>query len=199
MTHPKLPRFQHTAREPVSGATFTGYADELSKSSATFLAEQLSVHLASQSVDLSGLVWQTDNGSEVLQNQWEQGLPATVRALSCDHCYIPPKCYTWQSDIETAHRLVEDDFFERETFQSPAEFWAKVTACWHYFNLVRPNRGKEWQSPLQILNAMAPALAGALLNWCPLNLAQRHHFYLPKPNHWGHDVPSLSQPRVELS
>ena len=36
MTHLKLPRFQYTAREPVSGACFTGYADELSKSYATF-------------------------------------------------------------------------------------------------------------------------------------------------------------------
>src|SRR5208282_734795 len=63
MTHLRLPRFQYTAREPVSGATFTGYADELSKSYATFLAEQLSVHLAGHGVDLSTLTWQTDNGS----------------------------------------------------------------------------------------------------------------------------------------
>ncbi|MDE3100577.1 MAG: hypothetical protein KGJ88_14000 [Verrucomicrobiota bacterium] len=65
------------------------------------------------------------------------------------------------------------------------------SAYGHYFNLVRPNRGKEWQSPLQILTASAPALAGAVLNWVPLNLTQRHHFYLPKPNHQGHDVPSF--------
>ena len=191
MTHLKLPRFQYTAREPVSGATFTGYADELSKSYATFLAEQLSVHLAGHGVDLAGLVWQTDNGSEFLENQAEQGLPATVRALGADHRYIPPKRYTWQSDVETVHRLVEDEFFDRETFTGPADFWRKVTTYWHYFNLVRPNRGKEWQSPLQILNATAPALAGAVLNWVPLNLTKRHHFYLPKPNHQGHDVPSF--------
>jgi transposase-like protein len=80
MTHLKLPRFQYTAREPVSGACFTGYADELSKSYATFLAEQLSVHLAGHGVDLGGLVWQTDNGCEFLENQDEQGLPSTVRA-----------------------------------------------------------------------------------------------------------------------
>ncbi len=35
MTHLKLPRFQYTVREPVSGACFTGYADERSKSYAT--------------------------------------------------------------------------------------------------------------------------------------------------------------------
>jgi hypothetical protein len=191
MTHLKLPRFQYTAREPVSGATFTGYADELSKSYATFLAEQLSVHLAGHGVDLSALTWQTDNGSEFLENQDEQGLPSTVRALGSDHRYIPPKRYTWQSDVETVHRLVEDEFFDRESFTGPTDFWRKVTTYWHYFNLARPNRGKEWQCPLQILQAQAPALAGAVLNWRPLNLAKRHHFYLPKPNHRGHDVPSF--------
>jgi hypothetical protein len=191
MTHFKLPRFQYTAREPVSGACFTGYADELSKSYATFLAEQLSVHLAGHGVDLSRLTWQTDNGCEFLENQDAQGLPAAVRAFGSDPRYIPPKRYPWQSDVETGHRLVEDEFLDRESFTGPADFWRKATTCWHYSNLVRPNRGKEWQSPLQILNATAPALAGALLNWRPLNLAKRHPLYLPKPNHSGHDLPSF--------
>jgi transposase len=191
MTRLRLPRFQYTAREPVSGACFTGYADELSKSYATFLAEQLSAHLAHHGVDLTQLTWQTDNGSEFLENQDQQGLPATVRALGSEHRYIPPKRYTWQSDVETVHRLVEDEFFDRETFSGPAEFWAKVTTYWHYFNLVRPNRGKEWQSPLQILQTSAPSLAGALFHWHPLNLAQRHHAYLPIPPHRGHDLPSF--------
>ena len=203
MTRLKLPRFQYTAREPVSGACFTGYADELSKSYATFLAEQLSVHLAGHGVDLSRLTWQTDNGCEFLENQAEQGLPATVRALGSDHRYIPPKRYTWQSDVETVHRLVEDEFFDRESFSGPSDFWRKVTTYWHYFNLVRPNRGKEWQSPLQILKAKAPALAGAVLNWIPLNLAQRHHLYLPPPHHRGHDLPrfpsSTAQPGAARS
>ncbi len=52
-----------------------------------------------------------------------------------------------------------------------------------------PNRGKEWQSPLQILQRQAPALVGVLLNWQPLNLAKRYHFDLPNPLHRGHDVP----------
>jgi hypothetical protein len=38
---------------------------------------------------------------------------------------------------------------------------------------VRPNHGQEWQRPRQILKATAPALAGAVLNCCPLNLSQR--------------------------
>jgi len=185
-----LPRFQYTAREIVSGACFTAYADELSKTYAVFLAEQLSAHLACHGVDLNGLVWQTDNGGEFQENKEQRGLPSTVRALGSDHRFIPPKRYTWQSDVETVHRLVEDEFFDRELFAHRADFFAKVTTYWRYFNLVRPNRGKEWQSPLQILQAQAPALAGALLHWRPLNLSLRHHAYLPKPYNRGHDLPS---------
>jgi len=91
-----------------------------------------------------------------------RGLPATVRALGSDHRYIPPKRYTWQSDVETVHRLVEDEFFDREIFHSPAEFWAKTTTYWHYFNLARPNRGKEWQTPLQIIERSAPKIHPAI-------------------------------------
>jgi hypothetical protein len=97
----------------------------------------------------------------------------------------PKALHFWQSDVETVHRLVEDEFFDRETFSGPADFWRKVTTYWHYFNLVRPNRGMEWRSPLQILKATAPALAGAVLNWRPLNLAKRHIDYLPPPQQQG--------------
>ena len=189
MIRHRLPRFQYTAREVVSGACFAAYADELSKSYAVFMAEQLSAHLALHGVDLSGLVWQTDNGGEFQENKEERGLPSTVRLLGSDHRFIPPKRYTWQSDVETVHRLVEDEFLDRETFRNPAEFFAKANTYWSYFNLVRKNRGKEWQSPLQILLQRAPALAAALLNWQPLNLSLRHHAYLPKGYTGGHDVP----------
>ncbi len=191
MTHLTLPRFQYTAREPVSGVCFTGNADELSKSDATFLAEYISVHLAGHGVDLSALTWQTDNGCEFLENKDEQGLPSTVRALGSSHRYILLKRYTWQSDVGTVHRLVEDEFFDRETSTGPAEFWAKATTYWYYFNLVRLHRGKERQSPLKIPQTRAPALAGAVCSCRPLNLAKRHHLYLPKPNHRGHDVLSF--------
>src|SRR5262245_13570409 len=189
MTRLKLPRFQYTAREPVSGACFTGYADELSKSYATFLAEQLSVHLAGHGVDLAGLVWQTDNGSEFLENKQEQGLPSTVRALGSDHRYIPPKRYTWQSDVETVHRLVEDEFFDRKSLRWPAGLLGQGH---HLLALLQSGASQPRQGMAeQILKAMAPALAGALFHWRPLNLTQRHHLYLPPPHHRGHDLPSF--------
>ena len=74
-TRLKLPRFPYTARAPVSGACFTGYADELSKSYATFLAEQLAVPLAGHGVALCGPTWQSDNGGEFLETRTSRACP----------------------------------------------------------------------------------------------------------------------------
>jgi transposase-like protein len=189
MTHLRLPRFQYTVREPVSGVCFPGYADELSKTYAILLAEQVSAHLVEHGVALARVTWQSDNGGEFQGNAQQQGLPAVVRALGSDHRFIPPKAYTWQSDVETVHRLVEDEFFDRECFGDRAQFWAKVRTYWYYFNLARPNRGKEWQTPLQLLQRarLAPALAA----WTALDLTALHSQYFPRytPHKRGHDLP----------
>ena len=73
MQHLRLPRFQYTAREVVSGLCFTGYADELSKTYSTLLAEQVSAHLAFHGVELADVEWQTDNGIEYLDKPQHRG------------------------------------------------------------------------------------------------------------------------------
>lgn len=88
------------------------------------------------------------NGSEFLENH--------CRSRGC-----PPSCAPW--DLIAV------------TFGSPADCWAKVTTYWQCFNLMHPNRGKEWQA-LQILRCHAPDLVGVVLNQRLLNPAQRHHF-----------------------
>jgi hypothetical protein len=142
-------------------------------------------------VDLGRVEWQTDNGSEFLEDQQQRGLPSTVRALGSGHHYIPPKAHTWQSDVETVHRLVEDEFFDREQFGSRAEFWAKVTTYWRYFNIVRPNCGKNWQSPVAILQQRRPQLHVAIASWRPLDLGAALSQYFPRyPAKRGHDLPA---------
>jgi hypothetical protein len=189
MTRLRLPRFQYTVREVVSGLSLVGYADELSKSYTTLLAEQVSAPLAWHGVDLHRVVWQTDNGSEFLQGRDPRGLPAAVRALGSDHRDIPPKAYTWQSDVETVHRLVQDEFFDRENFASPTEFWAKATTYGYYFNLARLNRGKEWQTPLQIIRRCGRHLDPAVARWRCLDLGSLHSQYFPHYPKGGHDLP----------
>ena len=191
MTRLGLPKFQYTAREIVSGITFTGYADELSKTYSCLLAERISAHLAWHGVALEGLEWQTDNGSEFLEHQKDRGFPSRVKALGSGHHYIPVKAHTWQSDVETVHRLVEDEFFDRETFCSKDDFWKKLTLYWYYFNIARPNRHKEKKTPLQIITERNPAILKSIAAWQPLDLGRVLRLYTPtyNPSHRGHDVP----------
>jgi hypothetical protein len=92
--------------------------------------------------------------------------------------------------VETVHRLQEDEFFDREGFVGRAEFWAKVTTYRRYFNIARPNRNKEWNTPLQILRERNSKLDPAIASWRPLDLgaelSQYFPRYLPKR---GHDLP----------
>jgi len=105
MNRLKLPRFQYTAREVVTGITYVGYADELSKTYACLMADRVCQHLKHCGLSMSTLLWQTDNGSEYGQasqtNDW--GFPETVQDWQCQHRYIPPRRYTYQADVETIH------------------------------------------------------------------------------------------------
>jgi Homeodomain-like domain len=99
------------------------------------------------------------------------------------HVRIPPAAHTYQSDVETVHRLEEDEFFDLEDFSSRGEFLAKVHTYQLYFNLARPNSHQQNQSPWQIIERLAPRsplelclLPPVVLDYC-LNDAG------------GHDVP----------
>ena len=81
------------------------------------------------------------------------------------HERIPPGAHTYQSDVETVHRLIEDEFFDLETFSSRAEFLAKASLYQLYFNLARPNSHKRGLTPWQIIHQLDPRLP---LNLCLL-------------------------------
>jgi hypothetical protein len=85
----------------------------------------------------------TGAGNGVRQWNWHPaGQPTGFPAALGDsqHLRIPPAAHTYQSDVETVHRLVEDEFFDLETFTSRGEFLAKAQTYQMYFNLVRPSR-----------------------------------------------------------
>jgi sarcosine oxidase delta subunit len=113
-----------------------------------------------------------------------------VGALGSGHHYIPPQAHTWQSDVETVHRLQEDEFFDRESVAGRAEFWAKLTTCWRFFNIARPNRNQQWKTPLQILRQRNPKLDLAIASWRPLDLAAELRQYFPGyPPKRSHNLP----------
>src|SRR5229473_7261049 len=144
-----LPVVQYTAREIRSGLLFWAFAQKRSAAASAVFAARIQQHLDRYGVSLRDLVWQTDNGGE-----FKGDFPKALG--DSQHVRIPPAAHTYQSDVETVHRLEEDEFFDLETFSSRGDFLAKVHTYQLYFNLARPNSHKDHQTPWQIIERLAP-------------------------------------------
>jgi hypothetical protein len=140
---------QYTARDVRSGLLFWAFAQRRSASASSVFAARIQQHLQRCGVSLRDLVWQTDNGSEFIGSHDRQGRRTGFPAALGDsqHVRIPPAAHTFQSDVETVHRLVEDEFFDLESFASRGDFLAKAFTYQLYFNLARPNTHKQNLSP----------------------------------------------------
>ena len=173
-----LPAIQYTAREVRSGLLFWAFAKQRSAAASAVFAARIQQLLDRCGISLRDLVWQTDNGGE-----FKGDFPKALG--DSQHVRIPPAAHTYQSDVETVHRLEEDEFFDLEEFSSRGDFLAKVHTYQLYFNLVRPNSHKENLSPWQIIERLAPRSPLQLCLLPPVFL----DYYLNDSG--GYDVPRL--------
>ena len=169
-----LPVIEYTAREVRSGLLFLAFAQRRTKGASELFAHRIQTHLQRCGVDLKALAWQTDNGGEFIgelqPDGSRDGFPRAVTYFGSQHQRIPPAAHTYQSDVETIHRLIEDEFFEIELFSSRSDFLAKASLYQLYFNLVRPNSHKANLSPWQILQQLNPRLPLQLCLLAPIPL-----------------------------
>ena len=173
-----LPAIQYTAREVRSGLLFWAFAEKRSAAASAVFASRIQQLLERCGISLRDLVWQTDNGGE-----FKGDFPKALG--DSQHVRIPPGAHTYQSDVETVHRLEEDEFFDLEEFRTRGEFLAKVHTYQLYFNLVRPNSHKENLSPWQIIERLAPRSPLQLCLLPPVFL----DYYLNDSG--GYDVPRV--------
>ena len=188
----KLPRYQYTARDVVSGLMFVGYAEECCLAYATLFAEIIIAHLKQCRVELNRSRFQTDNGSEFI-GSWAAKEPSiftkTVEAeKGLAHHTIPPGAHTYQADVETVHRLIEDEFFEIETFTSTRRLIDKATAYTLWFNVARKNSYKNYKTPWDIIHQRDPTINPKVAVLPAIPLDQIFKKKLEKPNLRGYDV-----------
>jgi len=166
----RLPQGQYTARDVRSGLTFLGFSAELSLTAATLFANRIMAALQQAGLEPTTLTWQTDNGSEFI-GAWNAKAPSaftgTIEGVwQATHRRIPPGAKTYQSDVETFHRLIEDEFFDLESFATVTEFKQKITTYQWFFNVARKNGSKGDRTPLEILQVAAPHLDPRIA-WMP--------------------------------
>lgn len=169
----RLPRYQYTARCVRTGALFVSYAIEKTVTNAAIFATLLQRHFDKHGVSLSESVIQTDNGTEFTTpfNSLEETIFTEVvtRLMQAEHRLIPPGAKTWQSDVETSHRLIEDELYACERFTTKRDFYRKAAEYQRYFNLERYNSYKQG-TPQQILEELDPTINPAVLMYKPILL-----------------------------
>jgi transposase len=171
----RLPRYEFTLRELSTGACFFAYADQNNSTYAGLFAQYVIEHLKSYGIDTLNIVWQTDNGSEFIGNVRKKinrlsAFQEELKAHHIEHGRIPPRCSYLQGDVETFHRIIEDELLEVESYANPIEFLGKSYAYQLYFNYLRKNRYRENKSPVEILKVRFPQVDPGVLNLPPIRL-----------------------------
>jgi transposase len=187
-----LPRYQYTAREVTSGWHYVAFAQERTLAYSKLFAELLTAHLVRCGVKFSDSRLQTDNGCEFVgswQSRSESEFTKSVEAnRGLRHTRCPPRAHTWQSDVETAHRLIEDEFYEVEQFTSRADFLRKAGAYNLWFNVARRNSGKEHKTPWELIHEREPEVDPAICTLPPVYLDELFMKKLDSKLMWGYDV-----------
>jgi transposase len=169
-----LPKYQFTAREIRSGLMFLGFANEKSASNACLFARILCEHLRNCGVDMKQLKIQTDNGTEFIgcfrQDRSRDGFEKIVEGFGAKHKRIPPRAWSYNSDVETVHRTIEDEFYDLENFEGIKDFHQRVASYQAWYNLLRQNSNKDYKAPLQIIRELGPNIDPAIAKLPPLML-----------------------------
>jgi transposase len=187
-----LPLYQYTAREVTSGWQDVAYAQECTLAYSKLFAEIIITHAKRCGVRFKESRFQTDNGCEFVGNWQAKRDSAFTEAVEAikglRHCTIPPRAHTWQSDVETVHRLIEDEFYEVEQFTSRADFLKKARAYNLWFNVGRKNSGKEERTPWEIIHEKEPKVSAALCALPPIFLDELFMKKLDSKLLWGYDL-----------
>ena len=191
----RLPKYQFTAREVRSGLMFLGFSNEKSAASACLFVRLLCEHFRNSGLKLNKTKFQTDNGSEFIgcfrQDRTRDGFERIVEGFGAKHKRIPPRAWSYNSDVETVHRTIEDEFYDLENFENIKDFHMRVASYQAWYNLVRVNMNKDYMSPWQIIEKLRPKtnlslarLPPLMLDWLGPDYATREELLLR-----GYDLP----------
>ncbi len=194
----KPPRYEYTLRELSIRASFYAYADENNSTYASVFARYIIEHLKSYGINTAKVVWQIDNGSEYIGSVRKSinrlsAFQSVLREYGIEQRRIPPRACYLQADVETFHRIVEDELYEIESYDNEIEFLGKAYAYQLYFNYIRKNRYRDNKAPVEILRERFPEVNEGVLNLPPIRLESlldtcykknvQNGYHVPKPVH----------------
>lgn len=165
-----MPRFLLTARDYKTGWVFLAFTNHLDDKSTAIFVLYLMDRLDDAGVSLAEVSFQTDNGREFVNRlHGSQTLFQKAVALAANHDVIPPASPRFNSDVETFHKLVENEFLKIENFTDLPRFFSLSADYNIYFNFHRSNRNRQLKTPKTILYEDRPDLKPYDLMLLPIN------------------------------
>jgi transposase len=148
-----LPKYLITARDYKTGATYFAFTHEKTPVATGLFMDLFLSSLKRYGIPPESITIQTDNGTE-FTNPRSKKLTyfesIVIEKYNAKHYKIPYARPTWNSDVESYHNLIEEEFF---TCEKPADETDLIARSWAYqiwFNSKRTNRGRNNMSPDQI-------------------------------------------------
>ena len=194
----KLPKYEFTARCVKTGASFVCFARRNTGLNAAIFAVYLIEHLKENGFDVTTIEFQTDNGPEfnACGNKQTGNTPfeVIIRDIYLSTLsFIPPASPTFNSDIETFHRLVEDEFYAIEPISNYTDLIAKMMTYLTEFNFIRTNSYKDNKSPIALALDENKNFNKSLFSLTPILLDDHSHLY------FNHIKPGLPQCTKKLN
>ena len=169
-----LPKYEFTARDVISGSTFISFANSANTTTAGIFIDYVISHLKYYGIDTSTIRFQYDNGSEFIGNVRKKSgktpFEIVIDNANAKHDRIPVSSPTFNSDVESFHRLIEQEFYACESFENQTQFFAKALSYSIFFNYFRPNSYKQNLCPWQIVNNKFPNIDKNVLYLQPILL-----------------------------
>lgn len=149
-----IPKFMIAGRDYKIGWLFAGFTNHLDALSTSIYAQYLIQGLEKAGVDISELVFQTDNGTEFVDRlTYTPTLFQKTLENKVKHRNTPPASPTHNSDIEAFNGIIEYEFLKLEDFDSYPDFMTKFFHYNIYFNLMRKNRNRNNMTPADIMSS----------------------------------------------
>jgi transposase len=165
-----IPKFQITARDYRTGMTFMGFTNYKDTVSTAIFADYLIEYLKGLGYQPNEILFQSDNGIEFVDPLYHEPtvFETTVAKHGVGYVRIPPAAPTFNSDVETFHNTIENEFLNIEKFTSLVEFLIKAFIYLNYYNHLRRIRTRGNKSPVQLIAELGNNLPKMNLCFIPI-------------------------------
>lgn len=181
----RIPHFQITARDYRTGMVLLGFTNYKDAVSTAIFADYVIGYLKGLGYEPNEVVFQTDNGTEFVDLKGRETtlFEKIVTGHGIGYVRIPPSAPRFNSDVESFHDTIEDEFLNIERFSCLVEFVIKAFIYQTYYNHIRKIRTRGNKSPVELFAELGKNVTAYNLCFLPIFCDTFRQDFLAKSQH----------------